>query len=147
MAFNFFKAHASFCKLSFGCLLCLPDENMEDSDDLPAAVAVKSSSNSGSAFGPELKEAISHRFCVGKPELGSVIFQEIKQLIATGKQVDGPVSPPWPGVRQGSILLARALRLEWGLARPDPLGFRSEMSACVQPFCDLEHFFFDGCVE
>lgn len=44
-------------------------------------------------------------------------------------------------MRYGGIKVARALRLVWGLARPDPLGFRSEMSACVQPFWDLEHFF------
>lgn len=62
MAFYFFEAFAGFCQLLFGGLLGLLDKDVEDGDDLAAAVAVEGPANAGTALGSELKEAVAHRF-------------------------------------------------------------------------------------
>jgi len=90
MAFDLSETLKGKHKFAFGGFLGLLHEGMKDGDYLSTAVAVEGSTDARAAFGPELKQAVAHGLGVGCPELGSVVFQQVQQLIAAGQQVDRP---------------------------------------------------------
>jgi hypothetical protein len=91
MAFDVPEAFASDEELTPGCFLGLLHEGMEHGDHPATAEAIESPPGTGAALGPELEQPATHGLGVRRPELGTVIFEEVEQLIASRQQIHGPV--------------------------------------------------------
>jgi hypothetical protein len=80
MGFDVPEAFASDEELTPGCFLSLLHEGMEHGDHPPTAEAVEGPADAGTASGPEFEQAAAHGLGVRRPELGTVIFEEVEQL-------------------------------------------------------------------
>jgi hypothetical protein len=91
MALEVPEAFASDEELTPGCFLGLLHEDMEHGDHPAIAEAVEGPADAGTASGPEFEQAAAHGLGVRRPELGTVIFEEVEQLVASRQQIHGPV--------------------------------------------------------
>jgi hypothetical protein len=90
MAFDLLHSLAGNGEITLWCFLRLLDERMEHDDHSTIAITKESSSDSASAFGPEFKQAVADGLGVWRPEQGAMVFQQVKEFIAAGQQVNGP---------------------------------------------------------
>ena len=90
MLFDLLHTVAGNGEITPGCFLRLLDECMEHDDHSAAAITKESSTDPASAFGPEFKQAVAHGLEVGRPEQGTMVFQQVHEFVAARQQVDGP---------------------------------------------------------